>query len=299
MYSDGIRFSFPKKCVTLRPIFIDHPLMRIIITISIILGIISYAGAQTDSKVTGLLSDIRITGKGGISQLITEFSSTGPINEFNNKPGMTYGIELSKQFSRKWEAGAELLVSILRGETDSPDFSAIGNHPLMMTPINEPVIYRNELTSQKIYLQYNLNSSDRNGRYLPFVRAGAGLLPYKSELRYRDNKDNGLIFGKNVEEYSKNKMSTALYFAGTGIRAAVNSNIELNAAVTVNLVNYDFLDVVHNYDTAGERLKIRGIYSDLTIGLTFLLNNSGKYVKKRPRKGGKRNPANLPFSGAR
>ncbi len=269
--------------------------MRIIATICIVLGIISYAGAQTDSKITGLLSDIRITGKGGISQLITEFSSTGPINEFNNQSGLTYGIELSKQFSRNWEAGAELLVSILRGKTDAPDFSAIGRHPLMMAPITDPVIYRNMFTSNKIFLQYNLNSGGKNGRYLPFIRAGSGLLPYKSELRYKDNREDGLIFGKNVEEFSKSKMSTAVYFAGTGIRAAISSHVELNAVVNVNLVNYDFLDVVHNYNTAGERRKITGIYSDFTIGLTFLLNNSGKYVKKQAKRNGKRQPANLPF----
>ena len=269
--------------------------MRIFATTFIFLSMIYHAGAQTDKKRTGLLSDIRVTGKGGISQLLTEISRSGPVNEFNNQPGFSYGIEFSKQITRKWEAGFELLVIILQGETVAPDFSATGFHALMMSPITEPVIYRNELTSKKGYLQYNLNSGDKNGRYLPFVRAGAGLLPYKSELRYRDNRENGLIFGKNIAQYSSNKMSTAVYFAGTGVRAAFSSWIELNAAVMLNFVNYDFLDVVHNYNDSGERLKITGVYSDFTIGLTFLINNSGKYVRKRPRNGGKRIPATLPF----
>ena len=67
-------------------------------------------------------------------------------------------------------------------------------------------------------------------------------------------------------------------------------------AVNLNMVNYDFLDVVHNYDEEGNRLDLKGIYADVMVGIILLINDSGRFDVVSKRKGRKTgNRAYLPF----
>ena len=243
-------------------------------------------------------SDIRITGKLAISQLMAELQSdfSGGPREFDNQPGFGYGIEISKQLSANWEIGAEFLMATLKGEAASPDFSAIGYHHSMMTPITDPVEYKSQLFSKKIFVQYNFILNSHKNNTNPFIRAGIGVLPYKSELRYKDDRSDAIIFGKKVGDYEESKVSTAVYTLCPGIRTKVSSGVEFMAAVNLNMVNYDFLDVVHNYDEKGNRLDLKGIYADVMVGIILLINDSGRFDVVSKRKGRKTgNRAYLPF----
>ncbi|SHJ88599.1 hypothetical protein SAMN05444280_13728 [Tangfeifania diversioriginum] len=233
--------------------------------------------AQSDDHLYGFLSDLQVTVKSGPSQLITELSSEGPTSEFNNQAGLSYGIEISKQLSRNWESGVEFGSTILRGKTDSPDFSAFGNHSSFTPPFSDPVFYRNRLLSSRAFVQFNGFWGQRDFLLLPFVRAGVGLLQYKSELRYNDGREDNFIFGKRVEDYKDAVMSTAVYNVSPGLRLSLTAKVKLMAAINLNLVNYDFLDVVHNYNKAGERVDAVGLYTDFWIGISVLFNNTGRY----------------------
>ncbi|MCG6190402.1 hypothetical protein [Maribellus maritimus] len=234
-------------------------------------------------------SDIRITGEFVVSQMMTEFQKgfSGSVNEFDNQPGVGFGFELSKQFTKNWEAGVAFTLSTLNGEATSPDFSATGFHASMQEPFTEPIVYKSQLFAQKIYVQYNIVLRTHYNTTNPFIRAGFGYVPYRSQLRYRDNWHSGVIFGKGVEEYENNKMSTAVYTITPGIRTKISKQLELLAAINLNMVNYDFLDVVHNYSVEGERLQMIGVYADFMIGVSFLWNDSGRFDNITQKKHGK------------
>jgi hypothetical protein len=233
--------------------------------------------AQSDDYLYGFLSDLQVAVKSGPSQLITEFGSEGAKNEFNNQAGLSYAIEISKQLSPYWESGFEFGSTVLRGKADSPDFSAFGNHPSFTPPFTDPVFYRNKLLSSRAFVQFNGFRGKRDYLLLPFVRAGVGLLEYKSELRYNDGREKDLIFGKRVEDFKDAVMSTAVYNVSPGVRLSLTAKIKLMAALNLNLVNYDFLDVVHNYNKAGERVHAVGLYTDFWIGISVFFNNTGRY----------------------
>ena len=190
----------------------------------------------------------------------------------------------------------EFIFSTLKGEVQNPQFSAVGNHASMMEPFTEPLVYRNRLLAPKVFIQYNFIINDYNNVTNPFIRAGVGFLPYLAELRYKNRWDDGMIFGKGLEEYEKNKMTTAVYTITPGISTKISKNLGFMAAISLNLVNYDFLDVVHNYNLSGERLQVKGIYADFMVGIIVLFNDSGKFdtFTKRHSKDGKTRDT-LPF----
>jgi hypothetical protein len=103
-------------------------------------------------------------------------------------------------------------------------------------------------------------------------------------LRYKDDREDNFIFGKGVEDFRDIKMATAVYYFSPGFRLTLKNNIKLTAAININAVNYDFLDVVHNYDDFGERLHVLGIYSDFMVGISLFFNNSGRYSSNGIRK---------------
>lgn len=81
-------------------------------------------------------------------------------------------------------------------------------------------------------------------------------------------------------------------FLSAGIKSYLNPNFFVNTTFTCNYTNYDFLDGVYNYHADGTRADLRGIYSELKIGLYFQSN--GGSGSKTHRAGNNRNP--LPFS---
>ncbi len=238
------------------------------------------------------LSGTKLTLRIGASQLITEmpYNLSGAINEFNNDPGIGYSFELSKNLSDKLDIGVELSNSTLTGKNDLPSFSAIGFHSAMMNLINEPVLYRNFLSTNKIFIQYSFlrfAGSKVNYKVAPFVRAGAGYLTYKSEFNYEQNSENGIIFGKNYDEYINAKTSNAVYFIATGFNLSLSPKIDLSTIIKLNFVNYDFFDVVHNYDNNGNRLNLVGIFSDFMVGVSYRfskIEGAGRNVKTAKNK---------------
>jgi hypothetical protein len=64
------------------------------------------------------------------------------------------------------------------------------------------------------------------------------------------------------------------------------------------LANYDFLDVVHNYDSTGNRLDLVGLYAEFKVGIFYTTGIlAGKLKRKAKNKNsGSSGSDYLPFS---
>ncbi|HSO88995.1 MAG TPA: hypothetical protein VLQ91_20750 [Draconibacterium sp.] len=238
-----------------------------------------------------LISSINFGTKAGASKLNTEipydFSET--INEFENKVGISYALEISKFIFPHWEIGFEWNYSVLNGETYSPSFSATGFHPIFMEPINEPVEYRNQLSGPAFFFRYYFKTVTKEVLFNPFIRIGYGSLHYTSALKYIDSGE--VIFGKGGENGAS--LITPAFNLGTGFRTSLSSRIYLISSVDFNIVDYDFLDVMHNYDTEGNRLKLFGLYTGIKIGVFY---NMFLYMPGKGRKAKYSSPVYAPFA---
>lgn len=208
----------------------------------------------------------------GVSILTSELPNdlSGGIREFNNDPGFAIDFEVSKDISNHLTIGTDISFSTLNGETDSPNFSANGYHPAFMEPIIDPVEYNNKLIGQKFYLRYYIRSQEESLHFNPFLKIGGGYISYKSKFKYKDAPDDELIFGKGIPNESSS-LTTAVVFLGTGFKTNISSNFFLLTTLNFNFVNYDFLDVVHNYSTNGNRIELIGFYSEFKIGIFYNL----------------------------
>lgn len=244
---------------------------------------------------------LNVGGKIGVARLITEtdFSTGG--NEFYNHPGIAFDFEVSKYLSPHWELGAEFERTVLNGDNDLPYFSANGIHPVHVPPVTEAVEYQNKLTGQNVFLRFFIRPADEGFKFAPFLKAGIGYKNYKSELKYKepplDPDAKQLIFGKG--SVGQANLSTAVFSSGLGFKTSITQQVYLLANFDLNMVHYDFLDVVHNYDTAGDRSDVYGIYSQFKIGVFYTIKGEPKEKsskKESRRKHKTPSPKYLPFA---
>lgn len=233
--------------------------------------------------------------KGGGSLLMAEipYDFSHKINEFDNKFGFSIDAELSKYLSNHWEVAISFNYSAVNGESQNPSFSAEGHHPAFIEPITEPVEYNNILTGQNIFFRFYLlplsNNSEKVNMY-PFISAGIGYLNYRSKFQYINPGDGDIIFGKGIE--GSTSLSTVNYSLGGGIKTSITSKLYMISSINFNLVPYDFLDVVHNYDNGGNRVDLIGVFVEFKIGIFYSL------TPFKPSKGrNKKSPSHdyLPF----
>jgi hypothetical protein len=181
------------------------------------------------------------------------------------------------------------------GNTYSPEFSAEGIQAGIPSEINDPVEYKNKLLGLNFFLRYFFKPVGSESVFNPFIGAGGGFKNYNSKFKYIDAPDDELIFGKGTDGYTK--LSTPIFFVGTGFKTSLSSHFYLVTSVDFNLVNYDFLDVMHNYIEDGSRLGIIGLYTDFKVGIFYnFMGSNGKNNKKNSSKKGRSSNSNLPFS---
>lgn len=219
---------------------------------------------------------LNLSLKAGGSMLITEIYSdfSGAVNEFHHQPGPGFGAELSKYFSGNIEAGTELSFSWLRGGNHAPRFSANGICHYMTEPVTEPVQYTTRLYGPKIFARYHFLPRLKESPVNLYLKAGVGILFYESELFYKYRTENKFIFGKGLGENKTTQVSNVVYILGSGFCYNVGPRVKFITSLNLNFVNYDFLDMVHNYDEAGNRRQITGLFSELNIGITIQLEKS-------------------------
>jgi hypothetical protein len=256
----------------------------------LLINIVSFAQHPNEGMIIG--------AKFGLAKVNTEitpdFKSTP--NEFTHKMAPAFDLELSKLLFDHWELGTNFSLTFLKGDTDNPDFSAEGVHAAMLNPITEPVEYKNRLVGQKLFIAYYFRSFERYEHLLkpePFVRFGIGYDAFTSQFKYTDAPDNELIFGKNTGKYKAAKLFSNNLFFAVGIKSYTSNHLFFTTSFTLTYSDYDFLDVVHNYNPDGTHAELRGIYSEIKIGIFYHSNEIGRHKSRRGHF--KREP--LPFSG--
>jgi hypothetical protein len=272
-------------------------LLKRIITKNIFLSLIFVTGISN-----GLFGQSLINAgvKLGGSKLLGEFpaGSSGIINEFDNKTGLAFAFEISKYISPKWEIGVDFVNSNLYGNTSNPQFSAEGLQGGIPNEITDPVEYENKLVGQNIYFRYFFKPYSTESFFIPFIKAGGGYLNYTSKFKYIDAPEDDLLFGKGKEGYTD--LSTPLFIFGTGIKTAISRNFYLLTTVDLNMVSYDFLDVVHNYGEDKTRQQKTGVYAEFKIGVFYTISNPKAKEKKEKKNNSKKGISSisnyLPFS---
>lgn len=224
----------------------------------------------------------KLGGSKLLGEMPTDFSNV--INEFDNKVGFATALEISKYLTQNWEIGAEIGYSILNGSTLTSEFSAEGLQEGIPANISEPTEYNNKLFGQNAFLRYYFKPESSNSVFIPFLKMGVGYLNYYSQFKYIASTSDDLLFGKGSEGY--NKLSTPVFIFGTGIKSSISKELYVISSIDLNIVNYDFLDVVHNYNDKSQRIEIIGLNAEFKIGIFFTINNS---ENKNNQKGKKKN----------
>ncbi len=224
----------------------------------------------------------KLGGSKLLGEMPTDFSNV--INEFDNKVGFATALEISKYLTQNWEIGVEIGYSNLNGTTLTSEFSAEGLQAGIPAEITEPTEYINKLFGQNAFVRYFFKSANSKSVFIPFIRTGIGYLNYNSQFKYIDSSNDDLLFGKGTEGYTK--LSTPLFNIGTGFKTNISPEFYLVAAFDFNMVNYDFLDVVHNYNDNMQRIKTIGLYAEFKVGVFYTIN---KPESKNNQKGKKKN----------
>ena len=220
------------------------------------------------------------------------------INEFNHQPGIVSKFEINKDISPRIQIGIEAGMTKLNGNTYTPEFSAEGiSNPgiISIGEINDPVKYQNVLSSISLIGRYYFRNINNVSVFNPFLSLGGGLLNYNSLLQYIDSDET--IVGKGQGKNSK--LSTSDFKVGAGFKTTLSKKMYLFTSADFNFVGYDFLDVMHNYDSSGERQKMRGLYVEVKAGLFFSFGNSEKSqgnTSKGKSGGGSGHQNYLPFA---
>lgn len=218
-----------------------------------------------------LLQGINLGGELGVSRLLTEMPKdlSGTINEFDNQSGLSYSIQLSKYVTPHWELGTGLNGATIRGYAENPDLSAEGVYTpgiISIGEIDEPLEYKNTLNGQDFFIRYFFKdvTSQDHFNFNPFLKLSGGYINYNSELIYSDS-------GEIVQGSQKNqlKLTTGLFKLGTGFKAWLSNRFQLITSLDFCFVDYDYLDVVHNYTEEGERQGVIGIYGEFKMGFYF------------------------------
>ncbi len=244
---------------------------------------------------------LNVGAKIGFSKLYAETDFSQFSNEFYNHAGLAFDFEVSKYLTPHWEIGAEMERSVLNGENDRPYFSANNIHQHHIPAVTDPVEYQNKLTGQNLFFRYFIRPANQEYKFAPFLKAGIGYKVYKSELKYKEppsDPSKQLIFGKGSE--GQTNLSTAVFISGLGFKTSINQQVYLLANFDLNMVHYDFLDVVHNYDRATkDRIDLYGIYTQFKVGIFYTLK--GEPIEKKSNKEGRKKgstsaPKYLPFA---
>ncbi|WP_346857520.1 hypothetical protein [uncultured Draconibacterium sp.] len=261
-----------------------------LLIILLLLNIVSFAQHPN----AGMIIGTRL----GIAKVNTEITSgfKSTPNEFMHKVAPAFDLELSKLLFDHWELGTDFSITFLRGDTDNPNFSAEGIHPSMLSPVTEPVEYKNQLLGQKVFVGYYFKSIERYEypfKLEPFIRLGIGYDAFTSQFKYIEAPDNELIFGKNTGKYKAAKLFSNNLFITMGIKSYTSNHLFFTTTFSLIYSDYDFLDVVHNYNADGTHANLRGIYSEIKLGIFYHSNELGKHKSRK----GHYSKEVLPFSG--
>lgn len=272
-------------------------LKKLLDYIIVTLTLICISGTTPAQEIE--IRGINLGAKVGGSKLLGEFSkgSSGMISEFDNKFGIATGFEISKFISTRWEISGEVSYSVLKGDSNSPQFTAEGKHPVIPENLEDPVEYQNNLLGYNILFRYYFKPANIESAFIPFIGAGVGYIKYNSVFKYKDAPENETIFTKGKDSWT---LSTPGFYLGTGFKSHLSPKLYLLTSLDFKFVSYDFLDVMHNYNADGTRQKITGLYTEIKVGIFFNITASGNSRNNKNKSKNNQNrgygTSYLPFS---
>jgi len=128
------------------------------------------------------------------------------------------------------------------------------------------VEYNNHLNGLNLLFRYYFKPVTEESAYNPFVRFRIGILHYNSVFKYTDSEE--VIFG--TDKYNIN-LNTPVFNLGTGFKTTLSPRFHMVTSLDFNMVDYDLLDVMHNYDQEGNRLGLLGLYAEFKVGIFYNL----------------------------
>ncbi len=203
----------------------------------------------------GILNQWYITGRTGMSVLLKEITPELKAlnNEFRNQPGLTLDLTISKSLGEKWEPGVNFNILKLSGNSDLPNFSATNNHYAFLNLLQLPVKYVTIVTSFSAICRYYLfNKPGKNRVYMkPYLEFGAGINYFFTELGYTSTPPDDiprLIYYKGTQSSGPKRGNEAQANVGLGSKIVLPADIDLIISLNGDIINYDCLDAVHNYN---------------------------------------------------
>ncbi len=254
-----------------------HGIRRILTLLPLLLFFIIPSGfAGQPSKDPGV--SWSLSGGVGTSFLTFEVADNFEFlpNEFTHKPAMMLDLGISARLREHFEPTVRLGLMSLYGKAKTPDFSAVGNHFSLNELYELPVEYstKGASVSGLIRFYFRKSSGQKSGRPMvnPFIEAGGGLTFFNNELRYKSippDEESALIFQKGKGKQPL--YSVGHYLIGTGVKIGKPGQSNFYVLYSGNVVNYDFMDGVHNY-TDGARNHAKGVVSKITAGVIVPLS---------------------------
>lgn len=109
----------------------DKPLKKTrLILLGILFSIIFFLNSPANASSRSKENHWYATVSSGVAFLTREISKDYVFleNEFQHQPGWTFDLNIGRTFGSHWEPSVKTGVFYLHGKSDSPDFSAVGNH---------------------------------------------------------------------------------------------------------------------------------------------------------------------------
>jgi hypothetical protein len=178
--------------------------------------------------------------------------------KLSKESSMGYGFIITRQISPVVSFGGQLLIGKLIGSTSASSFEAnIFEYNIHLT-----------LDAANLFIPNN------DAHFRPYAKFGMGQFKFDSRLQFNDPEKEDLIVDTGIPEF--------LFTFGGGLNYMLSNSFDLNAEMSIKMVNNDKLDGKSSSND-------EDYYSYLSFGITYKINNVTRTIRDT-KKMGKRFP---------
>ncbi len=194
-------------------------------------------------------------------------------NEFNHKPGYTFGLSLSRTVRLHWKPSLDMYFYHFTGDNDNPAFSAIGKNSDFEDFVKAPVEYKTDMGAMMVGIRYYLwkftKPEYKKLSLNPYLELQAGLNVLSTELRYKNPPagEASLIFEKGKGDPARPAAVIGQYSCGGGTEINLHHDWKLSVGLNLDFVNYNCVDAVHNYYSSGKEIHTMDVVPRLMVGV--------------------------------
>jgi len=230
-----------------------------------------------------------------LSEMLKDFS--GISNDMNNLSDWAFNVQLAKMVYDRMDVGFEFGVSNFRGYKNNPsNVNYLMRYFYFHTEGKDfqpySIYYDSDITNFTLFTRYNfINFSSFARGYLNlnlYAKVGLGMIFISTEMGYKD-KANYEFTGLEHPLYVKGrysnmeKSSHVILSGGLGLNYQLTERIFFSGESNFQLLNADYVDGVHNYDSSltpnmdlaeasHHRVQVYDITGKFLIGITYFFN---------------------------